>query len=68
MHDHPRGGMPYHPIGCRCRSCTPAGPDGRLSPTNFIASAALAGFVAAIAAIEVYAAVTGAPGIGVIFQ
>jgi len=40
----------------------------RLSPANFVASAALAGFGVAFAAIEIYAAVTGAPGIGVIFQ
>jgi len=62
-------GVPWHGEDCRCTSCTPPSPDDFIqSPIELASILAIAGFGVAMALIEIVAAITGAPGIEVIFR
>lgn len=64
-------GSPWHGIHCKCGGplCNPAGPgDRRLGALQTGSLIAIAGFVTALVAIEIYAAIAHVPGIEVIFQ
>lgn len=61
-------GVPWHGEDCRCSSCTPPAPaDFIRSPIELAALLAIAGFGVAMVLIEIYAVITGAAGIEVIF-
>lgn len=69
MHEKVEHGWPWHPAGCRCATCHPATPaDTGPGVVEVAALWMLAGIVTAIVGIELYAMLTGAPGIEVIFQ
>ena len=67
-YEHIGPGVPWHGEDCRCSTCTPQSPDDFIqSPIELASIIAIAGFVVAMALIEVFSAITGAPGIEVIF-
>lgn len=61
-------GKPWHSASCRCPECTPPSPDDLIaSPIELASIIAIAGVVVALVLIEILSAITGAPGVEVMF-